>query len=672
MIVWGGYLNGVPYPGGYLNDGGRYDPTTDGWKRTSAEGAPGVREFHTAVWTGSEMIIWGGDTGYGTANDGGRYDPASDTWVATSQANVPGTRTHHSAVWTGTEMIVWGGDSSSNGHSYMAVRTGGRYKLSTDSWTPTTLGAAPTARSRQTAIWTGARMIVWGGGSFFYSNTGAMYDPFRDSWTPTSTTGALPEGREGHAAVWTGHEMIIWGGHQGGQPFNAHGGRYDPSLGAWLPMSPLSALMPREGSTAVWTGSEMLVWRGYAGTTDGISGRYCAPACKVEAFHRDLDGDGYGNPAEPSQVCAQPGYVENAGDCNDTDGRVFPGAAEACNGADDNCNGQPDEGLGTTTCGIGACRRTVTACVDGVPSVCSPGLPAPEVCNGVDDDCDGVVDDTGAAETCNGLDDDCNGMVDDAGGAADLDGDGIPGACDNCPAFANPVQSDQDHDGMGDVCDVCLTVPNTPTDADGDGIPDACDLCPAYPYPTTDADGDSLGSACDNCPGVENPGQEDSDFDAFGDVCDRCSGLFTTTNDDTDADGLGDACDNCPSLPNLDQTDLDSDGQGDACDLDDGSLMVWVSGPDQVEWDSEPTFFYYDVYRGDIDVLKATGDSAQDPETVPLSGRFCGLTDPFLLDDPPPPGKAVFYLVGVWTASGYSGIGNDSAGNPRQPVHACP
>ena len=283
MIVWGGHLNGVAYPSGYLNDGGRYDPTTNSWRPTSAAGAPGPRESHSAIWTGSEMIIWGGDTGQGTTNSGGRYDPASDTWVGTSEVNVPGTRALHTAVWTGTEMIVWGGDGD------MAVNTGGRYNPSTGSWTPTSLANAPGRRSRHTAIWTGSRMIVWGGGPF-YTNTGGMYDPFQDTWTPTSMSGAIPDGREGHSAVWTGREMIIWGGHQGGAPFNGHGGRYDPALGTWVPMSSLGAPLARPGSTAVWTGSEMLVWAGFAGTSNGYSGRYCASAGEDPPANDDIAG----------------------------------------------------------------------------------------------------------------------------------------------------------------------------------------------------------------------------------------------------------------------------------------------------------------------------------------------------------------------------------------------
>ena len=54
------------------------------------------------------MIVWGGD-GTRLLNTGGRYNPSTDSWTATSTTNAPGARSSHTAVWTGSEMIVWGG-----------------------------------------------------------------------------------------------------------------------------------------------------------------------------------------------------------------------------------------------------------------------------------------------------------------------------------------------------------------------------------------------------------------------------------------------------------------------------------------------------------------------------------------------------------------------------------
>ena len=129
-----------------------------------------------------------------------------DTWTATNAE--PFGRFGHTAVWTGAEMIIWGGyaDAFSN--------TGGRYTPGTDTWTPTSTTNAPTGRQSHTAVWTGTEMIVWGGYDGGHLNTGGRYNPGTDSWTATSTNNA-PTGRESHAAVWTGGEMIIWGGWDG-------------------------------------------------------------------------------------------------------------------------------------------------------------------------------------------------------------------------------------------------------------------------------------------------------------------------------------------------------------------------------------------------------------------------------------------------------------------------
>ena len=57
----------------YLNTGGRYNPSTDSWIATSTTNAPSAEGFHTAVWTGTEMIIWGGSYSSNYFNTGGRY-----------------------------------------------------------------------------------------------------------------------------------------------------------------------------------------------------------------------------------------------------------------------------------------------------------------------------------------------------------------------------------------------------------------------------------------------------------------------------------------------------------------------------------------------------------------------------------------------------------------------
>ncbi|MBN2507344.1 MAG: immunoglobulin domain-containing protein, partial [Verrucomicrobia bacterium] len=263
MIAWGGGGEGT-----FLNSGGRYTPATDSWLPTSLTNAPSGRWMHAAVWTGTEMLVWGGRAHFDWLNHfdtGGRYDPATDTWRPMSAEGAPAPRSQMAAVWTGSELLVWGGMAN----NYGAHADGARYDPATDTWTPMAAANAPSARVEPTAIWTGTEMIVWGGVLYDPQtkvwttyNDGARYNPVTDTWTPMTTEDA-PESRTGHTAVWTGMRMLVWGGRQ--LPLDAYlnsGGSYDPQTDSWSVLATNMAPGKRAYHAAVWTGSEMLVWGG--------------------------------------------------------------------------------------------------------------------------------------------------------------------------------------------------------------------------------------------------------------------------------------------------------------------------------------------------------------------------------------------------------------------------
>jgi hypothetical protein len=162
--------------------------------------------MHTAVWTGEEMIIWGG---CGSANsctqflgDGARYNTSTDSWTPITTTLALSPRYRHTAVWTGSNMLVWGGQSNLGG-----LTNGAHYNPGNDSWTPMSGSNAPSSRITHTAVWAIEAMIIWGGDT----NTGAIYYPSLDIWSPMSTEGT-PSPRSFHTAVWGNDRMIVWGG----------------------------------------------------------------------------------------------------------------------------------------------------------------------------------------------------------------------------------------------------------------------------------------------------------------------------------------------------------------------------------------------------------------------------------------------------------------------------
>jgi N-acetylneuraminic acid mutarotase len=282
MIVWGGY-NSVPVAV-YYNDGGRYDPALDTWAATSTAGSvPSARDRASAVWTGSKMIIWGGSGAGGIVATGGLYDPDANSWSTTSTgANVPTARIGQTAVWTGSKMIVWGGYIGSYPGTF---DDGGIYNPTTDTWAALAAGgSSPAARHLHSAVWTGSKMIIWGGvnDSVNEINTGAVYDPSTGLWSATSTAGAAPSVREGQSAVWTGSKMIIWGGRlslgMGAYTYYQDGAMYDPVGNSWTATSTADPDLPsaRNNHAAFWTGADMIIWGGMVTSSleTNTGGRY--------------------------------------------------------------------------------------------------------------------------------------------------------------------------------------------------------------------------------------------------------------------------------------------------------------------------------------------------------------------------------------------------------------
>lgn len=275
MVVWGGAWR-AGNASIWLGDGAAYDPAGDRWRRI-AEAPLAPRSEAFIAWTGTHVLVWGGQkqgsiTGFGDEwSDGALYDPAKDTWKPMAQwplAERYGAR----AVWTGQRLVVWGGASSAGGQDPPPLADGAAYDPGANRWTK--MAGAPLAG--RIAPLGGARgdgaLFSWGpaaarDGQREAAADSALYNPGANRWSPAAAAPAPPKrtwclDASGCTGVDTGSRVV----------FAGQGLAWDPAGDRWTVIAASAFADPfLEAKAQAWTGSRIVLWGG--GTTESPGDR---------------------------------------------------------------------------------------------------------------------------------------------------------------------------------------------------------------------------------------------------------------------------------------------------------------------------------------------------------------------------------------------------------------
>ena len=362
-------------------------------------------------------------------------------------------------------------------------------------------------------------------------------------------------------------------------------------------------------------------------------------------WYPDRDSDGYGDSTAGIEACEAPGeYIAEAGDCDDGDAAVHPGATELCNGVDDDCDTEIDEGLDWVVWyadvdldGYGDPDLALEACAQ----------PSGHVARAGDcDDSDGAVS-PAATEVCDGLDNDCDGLV-------DSDDDSVTGSA--------IWYSDSDGDSYGDassITEACSQPPGTVADAtdcdDSDAAinPGATELC---------------NGVDDDCDGSVDVGAvdiitwyADDDGDAYGDATDSVTACYApsgyvadaTDCDDTDATVYPGASEYCNGQDN------DCDGVADNGALD---MSTWYADADGDAYgDASTTIIGCTLPTGYV--ADATDCDDADATVYPGATETCNGVD----DDCDGTVDEAALGAGTW----YADIDGDGYGDPATGIVSC-
>ena len=291
FIFWGGCkLDTFGRQYSFHSTGGIYDPKKNSWEIMSY-GGPHERKDPFVTYGNKHIIVFGGAAPYEkhttVLNSGGGYDLKKHRWDpkmeidADGEPECPKGRSDFAAVWTGKKLVVWGGHwprSWPNPHINEDYSWGDGAmwdykKKKGGKWTSISTENAPPAHYGMKSVWAEELklMLMFGGRSFDgtrHTTHGRVYafDPAKNKWVAKDNESGQPPRIE-HGAVWTGKKLIVWGGlavipDEAGNTkldYTNSGGMYDPETDTWEPMSLEDAPSPRANHVMIWMDGRLLI-----------------------------------------------------------------------------------------------------------------------------------------------------------------------------------------------------------------------------------------------------------------------------------------------------------------------------------------------------------------------------------------------------------------------------